>query len=166
MARADEHDVADLAVEEFDPPVNERAHEDFAQLTVGLHDGKKAFAIELDHSARFAHARLQKRAPSGQHVDLIRELSGAMHDHDPLAFLLSLHDLDLPDVTTKKGIELSPASKRMSPRRTSRVRPCAASRSICCGVSLGNASSARDAPVMGSAVTVSVIPDVIPPMRT
>ena len=52
--RADEDDVAEAVRDQLDAAQDERAHQDLAELGVGLHQRQQVFAIELDHLARLA----------------------------------------------------------------------------------------------------------------
>ena len=64
MPRADQHDVAEAVGDQLDAAQDERAHQDLAQLGVGLHQRQQVAAIELDHLAGFAaRARTSDRRP-------------------------------------------------------------------------------------------------------
>ncbi len=118
MRRADEHHVTEAAGDQLDPPEYEGPHQDLAELGVGLHQGQQLLTSELDHLARLGHARAYQRAPAGEHVDLSRELAGAVDgDHRflaPAGLTISTE----PAVTTKNGMTLAPASTSTSPRVT------------------------------------------------
>ena len=100
-------------------------------------------AIQLDHFARLADARPDERAATREHVDLAGELARPMDGDERLGGAGRPDDLDLAAVTTKNGNEPSPASTSTSPRGSHAVRPCAAMRAICAGVSVGNNWSMR-----------------------
>ena len=51
VVRSEQHDVADAVGDELDAAQDERAHQDLAQLGVGLHERQQALAVELDHLA-------------------------------------------------------------------------------------------------------------------
>jgi hypothetical protein len=57
------------------------AHEDLAQLGIGLYEGEQLFASELDHLTRLADAQAPQRPAAGDHVALARELPGPV-SHD------------------------------------------------------------------------------------
>ena len=60
MRRADHDDVAQIARDQFHAAQDERAHQDLAQLGVGLDQGEQLLAIELDHFAGFADAQTRR----------------------------------------------------------------------------------------------------------
>ena len=64
MRRADDHDVADVAVDQFHAPQDERAHEDRAQLAVGLDQCQQVVASEFDDLAVGARPDLGEPAPA------------------------------------------------------------------------------------------------------
>ena len=47
-----EHGVTEAAGDQLRPAENERAHQDVAQLGVGLNDRKETLAVDLDHLTR------------------------------------------------------------------------------------------------------------------
>ena len=96
MIRSEQDDVAEAVGDQLDAPQDERAHQDLAQLGVGLHQREQVAAIELDHFSRFAGARPHQRPAVRQHVDLAGELSAPMHGDHRLAVVRELHDLDRP----------------------------------------------------------------------
>ena len=149
MSRADEDRIAESACDQLHPAKDERAHQDLADLGVGLHDRKQAFTIQLAHFARFAHLRPQQGTAAGEHVHFARKLAGTMHCHEFFARSRWANDLDLARDDEEKGAAGSPASNRTSPRRVDRRCPCATTRATCAGVSLGNIRSAGDFPLNG-----------------
>jgi hypothetical protein len=62
------------------PSQNEGAHDDLAELGIGLDQSQQVFVIELDHLARLADAYSGHRPAAGQHVDFARKLARAVHD--------------------------------------------------------------------------------------
>ena len=78
MVRADEHDVAEAVRDQLHPAQDEGAHDDLAQLAVGLHQRQQVLAIQLDHFTRCTDACPDQRAPAGEHVDLAGELARSM----------------------------------------------------------------------------------------
>jgi hypothetical protein len=73
-ARANEDHVTKSARDELDTAENERPHEDLAQLGVGLHEGKKVFAIELDDIARLGDAQPGQSPAARNHCAFAGEL--------------------------------------------------------------------------------------------
>ncbi len=70
----DQHDVTEVAVDERHAAEDERAHEDVAQLRVGLNERHQSIASKLDDLAVLADAQRPHRAPAGNHVRFAREL--------------------------------------------------------------------------------------------
>ena len=64
MTRADEHDVAEPVRDQLHPAQDEGAHEDLAQLAVGLHQRQQVLAIQL-RSLRPARSRARGQARGG-----------------------------------------------------------------------------------------------------
>src|SRR5258707_10920730 len=75
MNRSDEHHISESPRDELDSAEDERPHEDIAQLTVGLHERKQLFAIDLDHFARLGRSYLCEPAPARQNRCLTGEHS-------------------------------------------------------------------------------------------
>ena len=95
MIRADEHHVAEVAIDERETAKDERAHEDLAELGVRLHDLQQVLAIELDHVAGLRHSRRDEALPPREHVRFASELAGRVHRDDGLHALLRAEDLNL-----------------------------------------------------------------------
>lgn len=74
---------------------DEGAHEELAELAVGLQQRQQVFAIELDDFARFAGARPDERRAAGEHGDLAGELTGAMGGNERLGGAGWPNNLDL-----------------------------------------------------------------------
>ena len=68
MRRADHDDVAQIARDQLEAAQDERAHQDLAQLRVGLDEREQLLAIELDHFAGLADAQARERAAAADHV--------------------------------------------------------------------------------------------------
>src|SRR5262245_36819385 len=81
MIRANQHDIAEPVRDQFYSAKNERSHDQFAELVVGLHEGQQAFATEFDYFARLPGAHSQHRGSTREHVDLACELRRSIH-HD------------------------------------------------------------------------------------
>lgn len=80
MCRSKEDDISKTARDELDTPKNEGAHEDLAQLGVGLHEGQQMITSQLDYFTRLAHAQPGQRAAARNHVAFASELSGTKYD--------------------------------------------------------------------------------------
>ncbi len=63
MDRADHHHIAEAAGNQLAAPQDKRAHQDLAQLGVGLHQAEHRIAVQLDHLAVATDA--QARPASG-----------------------------------------------------------------------------------------------------
>jgi hypothetical protein len=95
MAGSDEHDVSEPVRDQLQATKDESPHQDLAELGVGLHERQQVFAIQLDHFARLTGARVGQRVSARKHVDLARELTGAVDRDEPLGRAGSLNELDL-----------------------------------------------------------------------
>ena len=84
VVRTDKHDVSNMLLDQLRPTQDEGAHQDFAQLAVGLHNRQQGFATQLDHLACPAHPRSHQCATAGEQVDLARELAGPVTGDDLL----------------------------------------------------------------------------------
>ena len=82
VTRAHEHHVAQAVRDQLHPAKDERAHEDVAQLAVGLHEGEELLALELDHLARLARPDAHEPAPTRQHGDFAGEVAGRKDGHE------------------------------------------------------------------------------------
>lgn len=80
MHRADHDDVAEVVGDERHAPEDERAHENAAQLRIGLDQREQFVAVELDDLARLADPHPRQRAPAGEHVAFAGELTWAVGD--------------------------------------------------------------------------------------
>ena len=68
MRGADHDDVAQMARNQLEAAQDERAHDDLAELSVGLNQRQHLFAIELNHVARLADPQTGERATTADHV--------------------------------------------------------------------------------------------------
>src|SRR6266699_6747448 len=85
MDRAEEHDVAESARDQDHAAEDEGAHEDLAQLGVGLQEEKKIIAADLDDFARLGSPNGHESAPPGQQVHLAGEVARAVGGYELLA---------------------------------------------------------------------------------
>ena len=92
--RSDEHDVAQAACDQLPPAQQEGAHEDLAQLAVGLHQREQMVAIDLDHFTRLDGADAPESAAPGQHGHFAGELPRPKRGHGFLGRTDRSHDLD------------------------------------------------------------------------
>jgi hypothetical protein len=94
--RSDQRRVPDAARHQLDAAQDERAHEDLAQLGVGLYERDDLLARQLDHLAVFARADREHPAASGDHVHFAGELSRRLDRDDDVAgrAVASAHDLE------------------------------------------------------------------------
>ena len=105
MLRADEHDVARALSDQRDPAQDEGAHNELAELTIGLDQGQERLAVDLDDLARFADANANERGSAGDQVGLAGERTRSEHGHDALGVIVRPHDLDfaLGDHEERRG---------------------------------------------------------------
>ena len=94
VARADQHDVALLRLDEPHAAQDERAHEELAQLGVVLDDPEQAFVLDRDHLAVLADPRAHGGAGAAQRAHLAPEAARRMDGHRRLAGDPRQHDLD------------------------------------------------------------------------
>jgi len=85
--------IAVAAGNQLHAPEDERPHEDFAQLGVGLHERQELFAIQFDHFAGFADPRSRQRGPAGDQVRLARKLARTERRDDRLGAIGNPYDL-------------------------------------------------------------------------
>ena len=144
VIRADEHDVAEPARDQLDAAQDERAHQDLAELGVGLHERQQLVAIELDH---FARPRGPVRGPATRRPESM--FTSPVNWPGPCTVMSVSPVRDgrtisiCPAVTTKNGTSDGRPRTAPRPRRLAARVPCAATRAICAGVSVGNTRSAR-----------------------
>ena len=109
VARSDQHRVALSVLHELEPAQDERAHQDLAELRVGLDERTKALAIQLDTSPA-------ARIPAANHIAAAREQCtsplnwpGPCGD-DLLGRAVFADDFDGPESTTKNDRASAPCS--------------------------------------------------------
>ena len=115
MPGADEHQAAVAVGNERHPPQNEGAHENLAELEVPLDERAQMLAIDDDDRACVESPTADEGAARGEHVDLARELAGAVH-RDPLFVPFDrAHDLDGPlDDHEEPGVLLSELEEHLA----------------------------------------------------
>src|SRR5439155_13934572 len=84
MLRSEDHDVADAAGDQLHAPQDEGAHEDRAQLAVGLDEGQQLVATDFDDFAVRSRPDLGEPAAARQHGRLAGKHPGAERDDDLL----------------------------------------------------------------------------------
>ena len=85
MVRADEDDVAEAAGDELAAAQDEGAHQDLAELAVGLHQRQQPLALDLDHFPVLGAAQPHQAAAAREHVDFAGEVAGRVHDDELVA---------------------------------------------------------------------------------
>src|SRR5215813_402258 len=78
MCRANHDDVPEIVGNHLESPEDERAHQDLAQLGVGLHEVEQLLPFELEHFAGLADPQTSYRTAATDHVAFAGELSGAV----------------------------------------------------------------------------------------
>src|SRR5215813_6448695 len=94
MPRADEHQAASGLADEGHAAQDEGAHEDLAELEVLLHESAQMLTIDDDDGPVAERPRAHEVAARRQHVDLARELPGAVHRDPLLTAVDRAHDVD------------------------------------------------------------------------
>ena len=84
MRRPQDHDVADAAGDQFHPAQDEGAHEEFAQLAVGLDQREQVIATHFDDLTGHPGPDLGEPAAARQDGHFPREHPRAERDHDLL----------------------------------------------------------------------------------
>ena len=110
-------DVAHAVRDELDAAQDERAHEDLAELGVGLHQrlqGRRGPSRPPRPPRRDADA--EQRAAARQHVHLAGELAGTVFGDQRLAVLAEPHDLELPLGHDEEGDDRGPFLDEHFPR--------------------------------------------------
>src|SRR5207249_11723889 len=82
--RSENHDVADAAGDQLHAPQHEGAHEDRAQLAVGLDEGQQLVATDFDDFAVRSRPDLGEPPAARQHGRLAGKHPGAERDDDLL----------------------------------------------------------------------------------
>ena len=95
MAGTDDDDVAEIVRDQLHPAQDEGAHQDLADLGIGLHQRQHAFAAELDDLPGLADAGAHEGGARGDHVDLAGEIARAVQGDELLGAGEGLGDLDL-----------------------------------------------------------------------
>ena len=80
VIRSENDDVTLFAVDELEPPKNERAQEDVTQLSVRRHDVEQFVALDLEHLTRHRGGNPAEKPPAGQDRPLSREHPGGEID--------------------------------------------------------------------------------------
>ena len=62
--RTNQHDVADALRHQLEPAIDERPHQDLADLSIRLHEREQLVTGQLDHLPGFGHTRPRQRAPA------------------------------------------------------------------------------------------------------
>jgi hypothetical protein len=157
VIRADYYDISEPVRNQLDPANDEGADDKFADLAVGLHERQQMLVIQLDHFAGLTDARSEERGTARKHVDLASELTRSMDRDEHLGGAGWPDNLDLTCRHDEEGHDLLPASMSISPGPIERTCPCAAIRSICAGVKVGNIRSPPEACVNGTGSVRSVM---------
>ena len=78
MIRADYDHVSEILGEELNASKDERAHQDFAQLCIGLDDDQQFLPVHLDDFTRLGDSNRRETAPPCQQGYFAAELAGTM----------------------------------------------------------------------------------------
>src|SRR5437868_2450476 len=95
MLGSDQHRVPDTVSDQFKTPENEGAHDDLAELNVGLYELLQSMTIKLDHLTRLAHSTAHERTTTGEHVEFSGKASRSMSGDQHIALRIRLDDFDL-----------------------------------------------------------------------
>ena len=79
MVGPEQHDVSEAVRDQFYSANDEGAHDELAELAVGLHELQQVFAVDFDDLARLADAHSEHRWTAGEHIDLPGELTWAVN---------------------------------------------------------------------------------------
>ena len=90
-----EDDVSESLRDQLDSPEDERAHQDLAQLLVGLDEAQKIPSVDLDDLGGRDGADRAEAPPARQHVGFARELTRAKRRDDALGARARLADIEL-----------------------------------------------------------------------
>ena len=113
--RADEHQAAELVGDERGATQEEGAHEDVAQLRVGLDHAAERIAVDLEHLAVLAGASPHQALASGQQTGLAGETAAVVHGDRPQPGGGRASTATVPDRTTWSGRPMSPGWNKSSP---------------------------------------------------
>ena len=95
VAGADDDDVAESLRDDFRVPQHERAHQDFAEVRIGLQQLEKPGAIDLDDASRLRDEDAGNAGTARQHVHFARELARAERRKAALGFHLRADGVEL-----------------------------------------------------------------------
>jgi hypothetical protein len=95
MSRPNQDRISQPLRDELDSPQQERAHQDFTELGIRLHERQDAFAIDFNDVSGAPRSNPKQRSSAGNHVDLSGELTGREPDHWRLRFARDPDDFDL-----------------------------------------------------------------------
>jgi hypothetical protein len=82
MTRAYDDRIAEAVRDQFSAPKDESAHQDLADLGVGLHQRKRSTVIDLDHFPGLADLRTQHVRRPASSIDLAGELARPVHGNE------------------------------------------------------------------------------------
>ena len=95
MTRSHDHDIAHAARDQLHPAEQERAHQNLAEVAVGLHEREENVAVHLDHCAWRGGADARESTATGEHVDFAGELPRSKHRQGILSRAPQPDDLGL-----------------------------------------------------------------------
>ena len=141
--RPDEHRVADAVRDQLEAAVDERPHQDLADLGVGLHERQQLRPGQLDELAGSVRAHANQRTAPDEHTGLTGECAGAQcsdhrvgqrrrphnleatgFDDEKRCHLIAGVDEDLAVVhAPERSVRLDPRDVRRTERRKHGSRP-------------------------------------------
>src|ERR1700722_20400338 len=96
MARAEQRDLATIALDERHATQNEGTHEQLAELGVGLYDLADLSGIERDGVARPPHTQRRLRRAAAQRTHLPAEIPRSQHVQQLPVALIGQQNLYAP----------------------------------------------------------------------
>jgi hypothetical protein len=102
MRRSHQDRISGSGRDQFEAPKDEGAHENLAELDIGLHQRLQSMAVKLNHFAGLFHASARQRPPSREHVGLSGKFSRPMIGDRQFAVCGRLQNLNLSGNDHKK----------------------------------------------------------------
>jgi hypothetical protein len=130
VTRSDRDDITEPLRDDVGTAQDECAHQDLAELGVGLDEGHQPVAVHFEKLARFAHLDVRDAGTARQQVDLAGELPALRVVITRSVNACRLVISSWPAMTRNIRSMRSPIRTSTSPRETSRSCPCGRSRPI------------------------------------
>jgi hypothetical protein len=106
VRRAEQHHIAEPAVDQPEPTEDEGPHDYLAQLGIRLHERHQVLAVHLYDRPGTDNAGTEKGPPPGEQVGFPAELTGTEHSHRGVRIARRSQELHLPCRYHEEGHDL------------------------------------------------------------